>query len=424
VWAKQIDFIPGEYSPKSIDSARSTIGGMSRDGRYIAFEMYLWPKKGMPKNGQIYVRDMRKNKARLISKNPAGAKGNGWSVMDGRHAMSGDGRYTVFRSDADNLVKGDTNGKADVFLYDRKDDRIRRISSGAKGRQTDGDSYAPIISGDGRYVFYSSRATNVAGGDAKSSFGVYRYDVLGKKTEKLPLGKGDFGNWHKRYDQCCLSSVSANGRYVTFSKRIKGEKIRDGVQACEYEIYRYDVETGELVRVSNPVSGERLEMVVDVAGRSGLALNGLDNVSSISGDGRYVAYVSNATNITSGKVPTGACAVYVYDCGTGTTVMASGAQKGKRFTVEDGFPSFSPDGKYVTYIRWGGGKGSIIYAYGMESGVRRQVKRFPFKWTKENASEEFTPPTPPLTSDKARYIGVSHIELGWTDIHSYVVKRR
>jgi Tol biopolymer transport system component len=423
-WAKQVDFIPKGYSPKSVSTVDCSIMGMSDNGRYIAFSMHLWPKKGAPTKGQIYIRDMKKNRVKLVSKNAKGAKGNGWSDMPGQYTMSSNGRYTVFQSDARNLIKGDTNGKSDIFLYDRKRDRLRRISLGWNGKQSNGHSSFPLISGDGRYVFYASRATNIVKDGAKGRFGLYRYDVRKKTTLRIPLEKEHFGEGNVYYGRCRLSSVSANGRYVTFSKETKMEKIRDGVQACEYEIYRYDVDAGGLERVSNPASGGRLEMIVDVADKSDLNLNGLDNVSSVSSDGRYVAYVSNATNILPGKVPAGACAVYLYDCGTGKTVMVSNAQRGKGFAAEDGFPSFSPDGKYVTYIRWGAGKGSTIYTYGMDSGVRRQIKRFPFKWTKKNAGEENAPPASLLTSNNARYIGVSNIELSWTKIHSYVIKRR
>ena len=80
-------------------------------------------------------------------------------------AISADGRFVAFSSDATNLVPGDTNGTADVFVRDRQTGTTRRVSVGPGGAQGNGDSVDPALSADGRFVAFESDATNLVPGD-------------------------------------------------------------------------------------------------------------------------------------------------------------------------------------------------------------------------------------------------------------------
>src|SRR2546430_262258 len=82
-----------------------------------------------------------------------------------RPAISPDGRFIAFISNATNLVSGDTNGFADVFVRDLKTHRTRRVSVSSAGAQANGASYNPSISADGRFVAFYSGATNLVGND-------------------------------------------------------------------------------------------------------------------------------------------------------------------------------------------------------------------------------------------------------------------
>ena len=75
-------------------------------------------------------------------------------------AISSDGRYITFYSQASNLTPGDTNGKRDIFLYDKQTDTMENITSIGNN-----DSYAPVISSDGRYITFISNASNLVSGD-------------------------------------------------------------------------------------------------------------------------------------------------------------------------------------------------------------------------------------------------------------------
>jgi hypothetical protein len=92
-------------------------------------------------------------------------------------AVSADGRYITYQSDATNLVTGDTNGRTDVFLYDTSTAVTTRISVASDGTQADGTSYTPAISADGRYITYISDATTLVTGDTNESTDVFLYGL-------------------------------------------------------------------------------------------------------------------------------------------------------------------------------------------------------------------------------------------------------
>jgi Tol biopolymer transport system component len=143
---------------------------LSDDGRFIAFvtnaalvaeDTALCPVFRFPQLScdDAYVLDRQTGLYSLISRSTAGEPGNSHSsTVD----LSGDGRYVVFSSNASNLVPGDTNGTSDVFVRDRQTGETTRVSVGAGGVQADAYSSGGAVSGDGRFVAFSSTATNLA----------------------------------------------------------------------------------------------------------------------------------------------------------------------------------------------------------------------------------------------------------------------
>ncbi len=87
--------------------------------------------------------------------------------------ISADGRYVAFTSQATNLVSGDTNGTYDVFVRDRSAKTTRRVSVGAAGRQGDGLSFVDAISADGRHIAFTTSSASLVAGDTNGSFDVY-----------------------------------------------------------------------------------------------------------------------------------------------------------------------------------------------------------------------------------------------------------
>ena len=107
-----------------------------------------------------------------------------------RPAISADGRFVAFRSDATNLVPGDTNGATDVFVRDRQTGTTRRVSVGPGGAQGNGGSFMPAISADGRFVAFESSATNLVPGDTNDMEDMFVHDRQTGTTRRVSVGPG------------------------------------------------------------------------------------------------------------------------------------------------------------------------------------------------------------------------------------------
>ncbi len=148
-------------------------------------------------------------RARRVSISSAGQQGNGSSFYP---SISADGRYVAFYSDATNLVAGETNVKYDVFVYDRKTHKTRRVSVSSGGQEGNGNSLAPSISADGRYVAFHSYASNLVAGDSNNIVDVFVYDRRKHKTRRVSVSSGGQQGNSFSLDP----SISADGRYVAF----------------------------------------------------------------------------------------------------------------------------------------------------------------------------------------------------------------
>ena len=204
-------------------------------------------------------------------------------------SLSADGRYVAFASYATNLVTGDTNLVQDIFLMDRKTHTVTRVSEGGTATaivEGDGDSSAPAISSDGRYVAFTSAATNIVADDTNNRDDIFVMDrqthtltrVSEGGTSAAPIeGNRSSGN----------ASITADGRYVAFDST--ANNLVDDDTNGQTDIFVMDRQTHTLTRVSE-------------GGTSAAPIEG-DNdsgVPSISADGRYVAFSSYATNLVAG----------------------------------------------------------------------------------------------------------------------------
>src|SRR5205814_1700648 len=126
-------------------------------------------------NGQsdVFVHDRQTRLTERVSVDSAGNQADGESASP---ALSADGRYVAFSSSATNLVPGDTNGQSDVFVHDRQTRITERVSVDSAGNQADGESASPALSADGRYVAFSSSATNLVPGDTNGQSDVFVHD--------------------------------------------------------------------------------------------------------------------------------------------------------------------------------------------------------------------------------------------------------
>jgi Tol biopolymer transport system component len=274
--------------------------------------------------------------AERISVSVAGEQANDASFSA---LMSADGRYTAFVSLASNLVPGDTNNGCDVFVRDNSNGAIERVSVSSTEAQVDTgfNCDAPAISADGRFVAFQSDGAGLVPNDTMTNSDVFVRDRELGTTERVsvgsdgetPIGNGtEFGN-------SLDPAISADGRFVAFMSG--GRNLIPGREISETHVYVRDLLTGTTEIVSEQPDGE--------------STNGPAAQPSLSADGRYVAFVSFSNGLVPGDENLGPD-VFVRDRVTGTTTAVSVSSTGalsKNVRPQSLQPSISADGRYVAF---------------------------------------------------------------------------
>jgi Tol biopolymer transport system component len=152
-------------------------GAISADGRYVTFVSGASNLVAGDTNdtSDAFVRDRVKGTTSRVSVATGGTQADSYSSSS---SISGDGRYLAFDSPASNLVAGDTNGPngSDVFVRDRVRGTTTRVSVATGGTQADSTSFSSSISGDGRYVAFTSWAISLVAGDTNHESDVFVHD--------------------------------------------------------------------------------------------------------------------------------------------------------------------------------------------------------------------------------------------------------
>ncbi len=194
----------------------SSLPAISGDGRYVAFYSNATNLVANDANGPIsdmFRADLTTGAIEIVSVSSAGVAGNAASVSDGVDLISSDGRFVAFSSNATNLVAGDSNAKSDCFLRDMLAQTTVRVSVATDGTESNGDSIRPVVSNDGRYVLFESKGTTLDGTDANGPIqDIYVRDlVLGATKRVSKSNAGVQGN-----GSSVLAAVSEDGRYFGF----------------------------------------------------------------------------------------------------------------------------------------------------------------------------------------------------------------
>lgn len=241
-------------------------------------------------------------------------------------AISADGRFVAFTSAAV-LVAGDSNGFSDIYVRDRQAGTIERVSLGAASAQSNGNSFDPSISADGRFVVFSSSASNLVASDTNGVNDVFIHDRQGHITKRLSASVA--GQANGASDQGC---ISGNGLYVAFAS-VATNLVSADTNAVR-DIFVHDIPTGVISRVS-----------VDSFGAPG---NGESASPCISSDGRFVVFQSIAANLISGDI-NGLPDIFVHDRVTFSTVRASNGDHGIDPNGASVNPSISADGQIIAF---------------------------------------------------------------------------
>ena len=249
---------------------------ISADGRIVGFDSGASNLVRRDRNDawDVFVRDRQAGTTRRVSVSSAGVAGNrdSWSAV-----VSPDGRHVAFASLAFNLVGGDTNRQADVFVRDRQTGTTTRVSVRSNGRQANGGSAFPAISANGRFVAFRSVATNLVAGDTNGHADVFVHDRETGRTRRISVAR-DGSQANGPSD---APALSADGNLVAFESSATN-LIPSDTNAYR-DVFVRDRAAGRTRRVSISTSY--------VAG------NGLSERATLSGDGRVVAFTSYATNL-------------------------------------------------------------------------------------------------------------------------------
>ncbi|MHB2018285.1 MAG: TolB family protein [Candidatus Xenobia bacterium] len=226
-------------------------------------------------------------------------------------SLSTDGRYVAFQSAAQNLVEGTPHDTKQIYVRDRRTGEVDLASISSQGEPGNDDSWHARMSAAGRYVAFTSKARNLAPDSQAGLFQIYRHDMTSDETVRIGVAA----------KQCQQPAISADGHKIAFRAQ-DGPGWNDNA-----DVYVVDVASGKSTKCNSSSAGVR-----DIA---------------ISGNGRYVAFAGRTVGRTT--------SIFVYDCQTGQTELASGGIEGENYS-----PSLSADGRTVAWSHAGGGVSEIL----------------------------------------------------------------
>lgn len=348
---------------------------ISADGRYVAFASEATNLVNNDTNNKrdVFVRDrdvdgdgqfdeadgMKTVCITCIGLNNQISNGNSWEV-----SLSSSGRMVAFMSDSSNLVANDTNGAKDVFVYDRGDGTMRRVSvtdGSVNGNGLTGEARHPFVSGDGRYVAFDSTFINLVTGDTNNARDVFVRELATNRTYRVSLYNAattPVTNRQLVYESA-TPVLSEDGSYVVFASRdpqLAPTALYPATDAnLDTTAPAAPAGTGLDVFVSNWKAGVvQLVSYIPTGGATG---NGESYYPYIAAGGRQIAFASRASDlVTAPEVDTNNLSdIFVWDQDNilvGTfpyisriSVSFFGAQSnGDSFN-----PSISGDGRYVAF---------------------------------------------------------------------------
>jgi Tol biopolymer transport system component len=318
----------------AVDAASARI---SADGGHVVFVSYagLLPQDTNAVR-DVYVFDLATGRLTLESPGAHATVADGESTSPG---ISGDGRYVVFVSLAGNLADMPIPpGRLRVFLRDRETGTTRLLTTGTSDDPANGYSTNPAISADGSTIVFDSAATDLVAGTKAPGHTVGVYLMRPSSGERMRLDVSTAGQ--ASAGQSVAPTVSADGRYVAFMSRAD---LTCAAPACPgdppdrngvADVYLRDTATNTTTRISRSDAG--------------LDPDGPSYGPALSGNGRYVAFVSEASNLTR-DAHKHVASVYVRDVVTGVTELVSRNPGGRQANGRSLHPAVSQDGQTVAF---------------------------------------------------------------------------
>ena len=325
---------------------------ISPDGQFVAFSSQadnLVPND-LNAASDVFLFNRLTNSLELVSRAATGDQGDADSGLNSSPALSAEGNFVAFASEATNLVPGDTNGVADVFLVDRQTDAVTRISTSELGAVEDGGSSGPAMSDDARWIAFVSSADNLVAGDGNGHPDVFLLDRSSGDLERISDGAFALG-----LDKVEIGdgapSISADGRYLTFGTgaELLGTLTPDGDETLPVPTTP-NIEVGTFV--FDRVTGDTSFLGVETT-YTQQAYDTLDpSQATISADGSKVAFVHGEVvlpdlfGLATGDV------LSVVERATGDEVYSADAARGRYSVPLDiTSPSLDGHGDTLAYVQ-------------------------------------------------------------------------
>ncbi len=318
----------------------SELPAISADGRFVVFISAATDLVGGNLSG-LFVRDLQMNTTTLVSRNRSNSpSGNGTISTQSPPVITPDGRFILFSSGDDDLVANDANNRRDVFVYDRQQGTTTLVSvNQSNTASANSDSFfASSITPDGRYVVFESSASDLVPanvGDSPFRLNVFVRDLQAATTTLASISSdGNAGGNGASFS--FRRNISTDGRFVTFASRaanlVNGSDTNNG-----FDVFVRDLQAGTTALVSltrdagvNAGAGESFE-------------------PSISDDGRFIAFSSDAPNLVASDT-NNSIDVFLRDLQTGTTTLVSRNNDGQNSgnAISDS-PLITRDGSFVVF---------------------------------------------------------------------------
>ena len=342
-------------------SSEIRAGAVSGDGRYVVFSSLAGNLTADDVSGwHVYLRDRESATTTLVSNTGADNTTMYGSSSEGHAVISADGRYVAFQSTSSLLVENDNNGSADIFVYDRTDESIKRVSVATDGTEAcacscgwpdtcNGCEYYrvnshPSISADGRYIAFTSFSYNFVDGDLPDTPDVFVHDQQEATTTIISrasdgnLGNADSGE----------PSISADGNSIAFSSSADNLVVDD--KNGQQDVFVWCRDEGSITLVS--------------VASDGTEANSTSTDPVISADGNLIAFTSGATTLASADTNGYIYDIFLRDRDNGTTaILSSGLDGGGRRAA------ISNDGDYVAFTSGT----DDIYLADIEDGARQLI---------------------------------------------------
>lgn len=307
-------------------AGNAVVVGFSPDDRYV----YLLADDAIGGDANGFVDVVRQD--RFTGVNEVVSLGAGGAPLDSDvffASLSANGRYLYLQTPASNFGFVDSNGVDDVYVRDLQTGTLFKASVGLAGADPDAGSYTGEVSSDGRFVAFSSEASNLVGGDSNGAYDVFVRDLVANTTQRVSVKPGG-GQSFLGGD---LPQISSDGRYVVFTSPSDDLVANDNNGFND--VFVRDRQTSTTTRVN--------------LGSGGVESNG-DTVYFMraSADARWIVFASNATNLAVGA--SGFLDIHLADRVGGTMAIASVGMGGQFADGDSLDPCVSDDGRYVTFF--------------------------------------------------------------------------